>query len=76
MTGFMPISNMQTGNVSQDSGYLRQNQLLGQNRTAKPASFASSLPNNEQLQMMVGSAKELQKQNMNLDRGSILDILA
>ena len=75
MTGFMPI-NMQTSVATQDTSYLRQNQLSNRGGAAKNAAPLLDIPNNDQLKMMVESALELQKQNVNLDRGSILNILA
>ena len=72
----MPTINMQTSVATQDTSYLRQNQLSSQSRTAKGALFAQDVPNNDQLQMMVENAQELQKQNVNLDRGTIVNFLA
>ncbi len=74
MTGFMPI-NMQTSVATQDTSYLRQNQLSSRSGAAKSAVLANDIPNDSQLKMMVDSALELKKQNVNLDRGSILNIL-
>jgi hypothetical protein len=75
MTGFMPIT-MQTSVATQDTSYLRQNQLGAQARSAKVSLLPDNIPNDSDIQKMVASALELQKQNVCLDRGSILNILA
>ena len=63
MTGFMPI-NMQTSVATQDTSYLRQNQLGANARSAKVSALPEKIPNNEELGVMVKSALELSKQNV------------
>lgn len=76
-SGYMPPINMQTSVATQDTSYLRQNQLGAKSgSSAKVTALPQDIPNNDQLKTMIDSALQLSKQNINLDRGSILNILA
>jgi hypothetical protein len=72
---FTPIT-MQTSVAPQDRGYLRQNQLPSQKAGAKTVGLMPNLPSNDEINTMVKSAIEMSKSGVNLDRGSILNILA
>jgi hypothetical protein len=74
-SGFTPIT-MQTNVATQDTGYLRQNQPHSKQQVKNVLQMPVGAPSNEELKTMVSSALELKKQNVMLDRGSILNILA
>lgn len=71
---FMPI-NLQTSVAPQDTSYLRQNQIAAKPRGNNNGQNPTYIPNNNELKTMTRSALELQKQNVFMDRGSILNIL-
>lgn len=76
-SGYIPPINMQTSVATQDTGYLRQNQLGAKSgQSAKVSALPQDIPDNAQLKTMIDSALKLSQQNINLDRGAILNILA